>query len=134
MTRLLALACLLAACGADDPGSDACTPVLAGDTWTGPGGSIVEIVMTNPTPPARFTNWWAVRITDPGGAPMIDPASLAVSAYMPEHDHLSPTTPTVTGEAEGLVVGPLELWMPGVWEIRFDVGGERIVVPVCIDE
>jgi len=65
---------------------------------------------------------------------MIDPERLVVSAFMPEHGHGAPTVPGVTAEVEGLVVGPLELWMPGRWEIRFDLDGDRTVVPVCIAE
>ena len=134
MTRLLAPLLVLAACGPADPEVEPCEPIVAGDTWTEPEGSVVEIVMMNPTPPARFENWWAVRLTSPDGAPMIDPARLAVSAFMPEHDHVSPTSPTVVAEPEALIVGPLDLWMPGVWEIRFDLDTERVVVPVCIEE
>jgi hypothetical protein len=133
MKRLLVLG-FAAACTSSDPVVDTCDPVLAGSAWDGPNGSTVTIVMTNPTPPARFTNWWAVTVNTPDGAPMIDPARLAVTAFMPEHNHSSPTIPEVTYEPDGLVVGPLDLWMPGQWDIRFDLDRERIVVPVCIDE
>ena len=125
---------IVSACGSSDPGGEECAAVRAGDVWAGPAGSTVEIVMTNPSPPARFTNWWAVRITEPDGTPMLDLQRLTVSAFMPEHGHGSPTDPTVTSEPDALIVGPLELWMPGRWEIRFDLPGERLVVPLCIDE
>src|SRR5262245_22242614 len=136
MTRLLVIAPLLAfaACTSPEPTPDECEPALAGTTWTGPDGASVTIVMTNPTPPARFTNWWAVSVMTADGNWMTNPAQLAVTAFMPEHGHASPTIPTVTSEPDALVVGPLELWMPGRWEVRFDLAGERIVVPVCIDE
>jgi hypothetical protein len=134
MIRWLPLGLCLVACTSPEPQEDTCEPVVAGDTFTGPNGSVIEIVMTNPAPPARFTNWWAVRVDDPDGADMIDPARLVVSAYMPEHGHSAPVTPEVTAEVDGLVVGPLELWMPGRWEIRFDVDRERVIVPLCIEE
>ena len=137
MTRSLALLALLAACGSSAPAADAgpdCEPVVPGAVYTGGGGWTVTIVMTNPSPPARFENWWAVTIDDPDGAPMVDAANLEVTAFMPEHGHGTPVVPGVTSEPDGLVVGPLELWMPGRWEVRFDVEGERIVVPVCLAE
>jgi hypothetical protein len=136
MMRSLVLLLAFAACtdGNDDTGDPACGAVGPGDQWTSPAGAVLTIVATNPSPPARFTNWWAVTIDDRDGAPMIDPARLEVSAFMPEHGHGAPRTPDVTSEVEGLVVGPLELWMPGRWEIRFDLDAERIVVPVCIAE
>ncbi len=135
MTRAIAIFALLAACASDPPADDGdCAPVMRGDQFSGRNGWTLTIVMTNPTPPARFTNWWAVAIDDPDGAPMIDAASLEVTAFMPEHGHGAPVVPGVTSEPDGLVVGPLELWMPGRWEVRFDVEGERIIVPVCLAE
>jgi hypothetical protein len=136
MTRALALLLLCAACGAPAVDADAqeCAAVAPGSTYAGNQGWSLTIVTTDPAPPARFTNRWTVTIADPDGRPMIDPAALAVSAFMPEHGHGSPTTPVVTADADGLDVGPLELWMPGRWEVRFDLDGERIVVQVCIDE
>jgi hypothetical protein len=133
----LALLALLVGCGSSEPAAlDAarCGEVARHDTFTGRGEWSLTIVATNPAPPARSTNWWAVTIDDPDGAPMIDAAALVVSAFMPEHDHSAPAPVTVTAEPDGLVVGPLELSMPGRWEVRFDVEGERIVVPLCIDE
>jgi hypothetical protein len=73
MKALLALLGLVA-CSSSDPVPDTCEVVLAGDSFDGPDGSTVTIVMTNPAPPARFTNWWAVTVNTPDGAPMIDPA------------------------------------------------------------
>jgi hypothetical protein len=137
MTRRLVLLSLLVACGSPAPGTlDAapCGTVAPDDTFTGRNGWTLTIVATNPTPPARFTNWWAVTIDDPDRAPMIDASALVVTASMPEDGPSARVTPTVTTEPDGLVVGPLELWVPGRWEVRFDVEGERIVVPVCIDD
>ncbi len=130
------LGALLAGCTdpPDDPDPAACRAMAPGESWLGRDGSRVTIVVTNPAPPARFTNWWAVRIEDREGAPMFDPARLTVSAFMPEHGHGAPIAPGVTAEVDGLIVGPLELWMPGQWEIRFDVDGDRTIVPVCIAE
>ncbi len=127
---------LLATCTetADDPDPPACGVITPGDEWTGRASASLAIVATNPSPPARFTNWWAVRVDDREGAPMIDPARLTVTAVMPEDGLGAPRIPEVTAEPDGLVVGPLELWTPGRWEIRFDLDGDRIVVPVCIDE
>jgi hypothetical protein len=136
MTRTLAVLLFLSACtdSTGDPDVPECASVAPGASWTSGAGATVTIVATNPSPPSRFTNWWAVTVDDRSGAPMIDPARLRVSAYMPEHRHAAPVVPGVTSEMEGLVVGPLELWMPGLWEIRFDLDAERIVIPICIVE
>jgi hypothetical protein len=135
-SRLLLLLVACSACtdGVPPPDDPACAAVTPGATWTSRDGAIITIVATNPSPPARFTNWWAVTVDDRDGAPMIDPQRLEVSAFMPEHGHGAPRVPEVTSEVDGLVIGPLELWMPGRWEIRFDLDAERIVVPICIAE
>lgn len=126
MTRCLPLLLLVAACAPDEtpPDDTACDVVEPGATFVGPDGGRVRILATDPAPPARFTNWWTVDVDDA--------TTMTVSAFMPEHDHGSPTTPTVTVTDEGVVVGPLELWMPGRWEVRFDLAVDQVVVPVCI--
>jgi hypothetical protein len=133
---LATITLLTVGCAGSDPGAvdaGACG-VVRGDVFSGRAGWSSTIVATNPAPPARMTNWWAVTIDDPDGAAMADAAALEVSAFLPEDGHGAPITPSVTAEPDGLVVGPLELVSAGRWEVRFDVEGERIVVPVCIDE
>lgn len=137
MRRALMLLLLLPACDDLDDGDSyapRCDSTRPGARWTGRLGSVLRMVATNPSPPAMHTNWWAVTIDDRDGAPMIDPEALVVSAVMPEDGRGAPAVPGVTYQPDGLVVGPLELSMPGHWEVRFDVEGDRIVIPICVDE
>jgi hypothetical protein len=86
-----------------------------------PGQLTVELVESQPAPPAvRKDNVWWLRLSDSEGLPVLG-AELLVTPYMPEHQH---------GSAEVVVeelgdgeyrLSPLELIMPGVWEIPVSI-------------
>jgi hypothetical protein len=87
----------------------------------------IELAAAEPAPPAvRSDNAWRLRVTDEDGA-AVTGAELFATPYMPKHQH---------GIAEVIVselgagqyqLAPIELIMPGVWEIPVSVtpaGGE----------
>jgi hypothetical protein len=88
----------------------------------------VRIVSAEPTPPAKGLNTWIVRVLSPSGSP-VSSASLALhresdspDPSMPDHGHGSLTNAAVVRRANGdFVVEPLDLFMPGVWRVGFDV-------------
>ena len=88
----------------------------------------VRIVSADPAPPAKGLNTWAVRVLQPSGAALTS-AQLALhresdspDPSMPDHGHGSLTNAAVERRKNGdFGVEPLDLFMPGVWRVGFDV-------------
>jgi len=74
---------------------------------------------STPAPPARGRNSWSVKVLD-GQGRAIDGAKITLTALMPAHGHSSPTVPTVTPNGGGYAIGPISLFMPGMWEVTVD--------------
>jgi hypothetical protein len=97
---------------------------------TGANGAMIELVSSDPAPPARFYNTFIVR--SPGGP------ITAVTPFMPAHGHgtQTPVVITATGNPDEYELDPVDLWMPGLWEVRIDVdygdASDRIVFRFCI--
>ena len=91
---------------------------VVGLSKPGTGGHYTFALMSaDPAPPSRGDNTWLLHVSS-GSAPL-DGATLDVDSFMPLHQHHSNVqvdiTPTGTpGEYE---LAPVNLWMPGVWEI-----------------
>ena len=87
----------------------------------------IELAAAEPAPPAvRSDNAWRLRVTDEGGA-AVTGAELFATPYMPEHQHGSAEVIVSELGAGEYELGPIELIMPGVWEIPVTVtppGGE----------
>lgn len=152
LARLWPLAAVLSslvACGGEDDDlyTDAGTyncaaetraeAFLAGMTKTGAGGVEVTLTSAAPAPPARGDNTWSLSIQYQG-APAAD-AAVTVTPFMPDHRHGSPITPVVTPSATAgdYDVTPVNLWMPGLWEITVGAtptGGtqDSVVFRFCI--
>lgn len=81
----------------------------------------IELSAAEPAPPAvRGDNVWQLRVTDPGGA-AVTGAELFATPYMPQHQHGSAEV-VVSELGDGLYrLAPIELIMPGVWEIPITV-------------
>ncbi|MBS2012504.1 MAG: FixH family protein [Deltaproteobacteria bacterium] len=60
-----------------------------------------------------------MRILDASNKPIAG-AQISITAFMPSHGHSSPTVPTVTPAGEGYTVGPVSLFMPGLWEVTIE--------------
>lgn len=88
----------------------------------------VRIVSGAPAPPAKGLNTWVVRVLAPSGSP-VSSADLVLhresdspDPSMPDHGHGSLTSAAVARRADGdFAVEPLDLFMPGVWRVGFDV-------------
>ena len=122
----LALA-LLAACGGPtepepEPPSQLIREVRGTDT-------VVTLLDAVPDPPIRAEyNAWVVQIATTDGT-LLDGCDLTVDPRMPAHGHGTRPTPEVTpvdGEEGAYRVSPLNLFMPGLWEITLRYTCEAI--------
>lgn len=86
-----------------------------------PGEITVELTNAEPSPPVvRRDNVWWLKLTDAEGTP-ISGATLLASPYMPKHQHgAAEVVVEDLGEGE-YRLSPIELIMPGVWEILLSV-------------
>lgn len=99
----------------------------------------VTFVDAMPAPPARGDNTWVVAIHDATGAPLRGLA-LSVDPYMPDHQH-GTSIATHVDEAETAgqyVLAPVNLFMPGLWEVTIAASGvpggdDAIVFRFCVD-
>lgn len=126
----LALALLLSACGAGDdtsaPDATNCNADGRGETFTAGmmktgamTGMQFTLVSSDPAPPARPDNTWVIAIADSTGAPL-DGATMSVKPFMPDHNHGTGIVPSITpvaGTPGTYQAKPVNLFMPGVWEI-----------------
>ncbi|HET6585249.1 MAG TPA: FixH family protein [Nannocystaceae bacterium] len=99
----------------------------------------VQFVDALPAPPARGDNTWRVMVTDDGGAGLSDLA-LGATPFMPDHGHGTTVATTVTpGAVPGeYVLDPVNLFMPGLWEVTLemttpDATTDEVVFRFCVD-
>jgi hypothetical protein len=137
---LLSAAAAFSGCGADDTGDGGAGGVTAdaaasadgdrpaddfaiGRPRMGADGALqVTIRQGTPAPPARDLNDWVIEVTDADGQPQ-GGCTLAVGLFMPAHGHTSTTEPVVAAStpAGTYTVEDMNLFMPGRWEITFDL-------------
>jgi hypothetical protein len=99
----------------------------------------VKFIDAVPAPPARFDNTWTVELLDMDDAPMPD-MPMAVTPFMPEHQHGSTVVTHVEPGAEPgqYVLDPVNLHMPGLWDVTIDVTlpdmtTDSVTFTFCID-
>lgn len=82
----------------------------------------VTLLDAVPAPPQRELNDWRLRVEDADGMALSD-CALAVGLFMPVHGHSSTTEPVITpADAPGEYrVDDMNFFMPGLWEITFDL-------------
>ncbi len=104
-----------------------------------PGKITVELTRADPSPPVvRGDNVWWLHLTDAAGN-LLSGAEIVASPYMPKHQHGSAEV-VVEERGEGEYrLSPVELSMPGVWEIPLSVtpgGGvaSEAIFRFCIAE
>jgi hypothetical protein len=130
LVSLIAASTLAAGCsGADDVGDDGehynCATedrdedFVAGMQKTGTAGMTFTLVSSDPAPPGRDNNTWVVEVS--GGTPF--EGEVLVTPFMPDHRHGTPIEAVVTpvaGTPGRYSVSPVNLWMPGLWEITVE--------------
>lgn len=121
---------LLLVAGCDDgntggDGADAGSAAPpAGDTYVaglekagGEGQLSVRLMAATPAPPELGDNTWTLEVVDAAGEPRSG-CTVTIAPRMPAHGH-GTNRPTVVTEAEpgDYSATPLDLFMPGLWEI-----------------
>ena len=109
------------AADAGDAGGDT---FHAGMSRLGTAGKLsVVLDAVDPAPPQRDVNTWNVHVRDTADAG-VSGCDVAVSLYMPAHMHGSSVVPKVAeipNDAGGYTVSDLYFFMPGLWEVTFDL-------------
>ena len=146
LLALLAAACTSASAGS---GADAASLVscehdpriavyTAGIEAKSPDGSVhIRLLASDPSPPARGTNTWTIRILGSDGKDLTG-ATIDVKPFMPDHGHGPSALPVASANADGSwSVANLDLFMPGVWRVTFTVhgpsGDRDVVFFFCIE-
>jgi hypothetical protein len=81
-------------------------------------------------PPAKGDNSFHIAIANASGEPV--DGDLAVSFKMPDHGH-SAAPPNVTRDPSGVyLVGPVDLFMPGVWRFELELSSGGAVVDSAV--
>jgi hypothetical protein len=103
----------------NDPRVDAFSK---GVSRAGPSGFRIELNSADPGPPAIGDNTWSVTVRDAAGEPVVG-AQLTPTARMPDHGHMSPTTPEAeVTDADGrTTITGFNLFMAGVWRIDLQI-------------
>lgn len=122
---------------ASDPRGEPYHPGLSAKAMD--GAISVRFVDANPAPPTRGNNTFTIILTDKSGAP-IDGADIQTKTWMPDHGHGSSIDPTARADKTpgGYVIDPVNLFMPGIWQITFDVTEkdettDSVMFTFCID-
>jgi len=127
---IFAMCTLLGACGSTMDDEQGCQ-APAGDCYVdgmekSSSQIRVRLIEASPGPPERGDfNHWLLEITDLEGQP-IDGIYIRVDPTMPSHGHGTMPLPTATPVEEipgQYAVQPLNLFMPGLWQIRVHVTG-----------
>ena len=93
--------------------------------WEGESSTAkLTVLSANPEEPVRGLNSWRVMLNDLEGNALTG-CEISLTPYMPDHGHGVATTPVITeGEAGQYQIDQIELIMPGLWEMRFEISCE----------
>lgn len=93
---------------------------LAGESAT--GELTVTFLDADPAPPAKGDNTFLIKVTDGQGQPVVG-ATIVTQGYMPAHGHPLSIKPATTpkGSDGTYEITPVTLFMPGVWEVTFEI-------------
>jgi len=78
------------------------------------------LVEAQPSPPAKNSNRWSVRVLDRTGEPLSD-VVLAAEPWMPDHAHGPSRRPAVTSDGTLFVIDGIDLFMAGLWRVTLTV-------------
>jgi hypothetical protein len=99
-----------------------------------------KLMATDPSPQFAGDNTWTILISTMTGGSVAGPltgATMSVTPYMPDHQHVSIVTPVITPltDAGQYKLERVNTWMPGLWETTIKVNGtdgDQVVFKTCI--
>jgi hypothetical protein len=81
-------------------------------------------VRTSPQPPQRGTVDVELTVNQTADGSPVDGLTLAVTPWMPAHDHGTSLVPTVSAQGNGVyLVSDVDFFMAGYWELRTTFSG-----------
>ncbi len=100
-----------------------------GSTWS------VELLSADPSPPGLQLNTWTFQVLDAQNNPVTG-ATVALVPWMPDHGHGPSVNPVVTASGSTYTVNNIDFFMPGVWQLTFNItnGGvkDEAVIDFCV--
>ena len=122
IARALVASCL-GACTSQAPEADQGFPETPLSVVQSATGAVELEVRTSPDqPPVRGSSRVELTLRDASG--LLSGVSIQAVPWMPAMGHGSPTEPTVSPLEEGkYLLSAVELYMPGRWELRLELGG-----------
>lgn len=125
----------------------ACINSGRGDTYVvglehaGKAGQLdFKLMSADPAPPGFNNNTWVVQVNAMAsgvvGAPVTG-ATLTVTPFMPDHQHGTQIRAKIDELTGGQYkLSPINLWMPGYWEVTIDVqtaaAHDSVIYKFCI--
>ena len=110
------------------------TSYADGMTFKGRALSI-KLLSSDPSPPGVELNTWTFQVLDAQGQPVTG-ATVTLAPYMPDHGHGPSVVPTVSASGSTYTVSNIDLFMPGVWQMTFNVtdgsAQDQAVVDFCV--
>ena len=99
----------------------------------------IRLLESVPGPPEKGDNNFTIELLEGGADVAVPDATLSVTPFMPDHNHGTSIVPTVTPatQAGQYEIDRINLWMPGLWEVRIDVDDQtdtdEVVFSFCIE-
>lgn len=101
----------------------------------------VKLLSSMPASPVRGQNEWTIEIDEARSGAPLDGLDVMVTPWMPDHLHgTRPVVVTPESDAGKYRLKPVYLYMPGLWQIQFNILGANVgagtidtaVIPLCI--
>jgi hypothetical protein len=90
------------------------------DRPTEDGRIDVALIEASPAPPANADNFWTIELSSEGGGP-VEGAEVVAVPFMIDHGHGAPSQVATAVGAGRYELGPLNLFMPGYWEVTLTI-------------
>jgi len=134
---LVSVATIVSGCGQDADDKDIEFPDASLVQTTSESGNLLLDLRSSPQPPEQGTNHFQAFIVHAQGYRPATGLDLEVEAWMPAHDHGSPSEPVVEELGQGrYLIRDVAFHMAGEWELVIRILGpeeDRFVVTLQVE-